>query len=145
VRARLPTPQAANGGRTYHRSLVRCESDGDTYSYDSSPIAYGRNTTHALPHVATQFGDALIHVNRSNGQARYFLVLSQRSNLLSQEAVSFAVLHHLSNMVRYRPEEVERLAGEKWSWLLSTWVPRAMESALLTYTSRIIRQEFRVA
>jgi hypothetical protein len=44
--------------------------------------------------------------------------------------------HHLSEMVRYRPEQVERLAGERWSWLLGTWVPRALENSLLTYGSR---------
>jgi hypothetical protein len=86
----------------------------------------------------------LVHVNRSSSHDRYFLVLDKRKQLLSQEAVAFAVMHHLSEMVRYRPEQVERLAGEKWSWLLSTWVPRAWENALLTYMSRILRQEFRI-
>jgi hypothetical protein len=63
---------------------------------------------------------------------------------MSQEAVTFAVMLHLSNMVRYRPEQLEKLAGERWSWLLSTWVPRALENSLLTYGTRIIRTELRV-
>src|SRR6476620_11016548 len=40
---------------------------------------------------------------------RYVLILEKLRSLLPQEAVAFAVMHHLSNMVRYRPEQVERL------------------------------------
>lgn len=117
----------------------------DTLSFETSPVAYGRNTTHALPGIAKAYETSLIHTNRIDGSARYFLVLSKRQNLLSQEAVTFAVMLHLSNMVRYRPEEVEKMAGERWSWLLSTWVPRALENALLTYGTRIVGAELRVA
>jgi hypothetical protein len=116
-----------------------------TLSFESKPVAYGRNTTHAMPGIAIAYESSLIHTNRTGGNVRYFLVLSRRKNLLSQEAVTFLVMLHLSNMVRYRPEQVEKLAGERWAWLLSTWVPRALENALLTYGTRIVGAELRVA
>ena len=68
-------------------------------------------------------------------------MISERNELLSQEAVSFAVMHHLSSMVRYRPEEVAKLMASKWSFLFTMWVPRAMENYLLAMTSRIFREE----
>jgi hypothetical protein len=120
-------------------------SEAETLSYESEPVAYGRNTTHALPGIAEQFENSLIHTNRGGGPVRYFVVLSKLEKLLSQEAVAFAVMLHLSNVVRYRPEQLEKLAGERWSWLLSTWVPRALENALLTYGTRIVGAELRVA
>ena len=115
------------------------------HTYETDPITYGGpNPTPALPHLADRFERSLIHVNRSAGSHRYFIVLDDRRQLLSQEAVSFAVMHHLSEMVRYRPEQVERLAGERWSWLLGTWVPRMLENALLAYGTRILDEELRI-
>jgi hypothetical protein len=117
----------------------------DLHSYETGPLPYkGRNPNPVLPDLVGLFERSLIHVNRSAGSHRYFLVLDKRRNLLSQEAVSFAVLHHLSEMVRYRPEQVERLAGERWSWLLGTWIPRALENSLLTYATRILDRELRI-
>lgn len=117
----------------------------DRHSYETDALTYGGpNPNPVLPQLVNQFESSLIHVNRSAGSHRYFLVLDDRRQLLSQEAVSFAVMHHLSEMVRYRPEQVERLAGEHWSWLLGTWVPRALENGLLSYGSRILEQELRI-
>ena len=68
-------------------------------------------------------------------------MLSQRVQLLSHEAVTFAVLHHLSNMVRYRPRHVERLRGTQYFWLFTSWVDRASENLLLALASRITGEE----
>jgi hypothetical protein len=119
--------------------------NADTLSFESKPILYGRNTTHAFAGLGLAYESSLIHTNRTGGSVRYFLILSKRQKLMSQEAVAFGVMLHLSNMVRYRPEQLEKLAGERWSWLLSTWVPRALENALLTYGTRIVGTELRVA
>jgi hypothetical protein len=138
---------AALTDRAHHFGAVYSHvwTDLATHSYESEPVTYkGPNPNSALPRLVALFEDSLVHVNRSSSHDRYFLVLDKRKQLLSQEAVAFAVMHHLSEMVRYRPEQVERLAGEKWSWLLSTWVPRALENSLLTYMSRILQQEFRI-
>lgn len=136
------------GNKAHHFGSVftnKASTEADCATYESEPVRYGRNTRHALPKLVRQFDESLIHVDRTmGGGARYYLVLSTERKLLSQEAVTFAVMHHLSNMVRYRPEQVERVAAEQWSWLLSTWVPRALENVLLTYSSRILGQEFRL-
>jgi len=119
--------------------------DPALHSYETDALPYGGpNPNPVLPHLVDLFERSLVHVNRSAGSHRYFLVLDERRQLLSQEAVSFAVMHHLSEMVRYRPEQVERLAGERWSWLLGTWVPRALENCLLTFGTRILDQELRI-
>jgi hypothetical protein len=69
---------------------------------------------------------------------------AESTELLSQEAVAFWVMHHLSNMVRYRPEEVVKLAGSRWFFLFTTWVPRAMENFLLAMSSRLLAEEVRI-
>ena len=133
--------QAHHFGTIFHH----VGSPEATHSYESDPILYGgSNPTPKLAEVVSTFEKSLIHTNRGAGAHRHYLVLDEVPKLLSQEAITFAVMHHLSEMVRYRPEQVERLAGEKWSWLLGTWVPRALENALLTYTSRTLGQEFRI-
>lgn len=133
--------QAHHFGSVFHH----VSSEQTTHSYESDPITYkGRNPTSKLPDLVKLFESSLLHTNRSAGLHRHYLVLDPLRQLLSQEAVAFAVMHHLSEMVRYRPEQVERLAGEKWSWLLGTWVPRSLENALLTYTTRTLGQEYRI-
>jgi hypothetical protein len=135
--------RAYHFGQQFHQVSV---SGQDAFSvYETKPVSYkGRNPTSAVPDLTRIFEDSLIHVNRSAGTHRYFLVLEKLHSLLSQEAVAFAVLNHLSNMVRYRPDQVERLAAEKWSWLLGTWVPRMLENSLLTYSTRILDEEMRI-
>jgi hypothetical protein len=53
-------------------------------------------------------------------------------------------MHHLSNMVRYRPEQVSKLAANRWFFLFTTWVPRAMENFLLSVASRLLLEEVRI-
>ena len=43
-------------------------------------------------------------------------VRAPRPKLLSHEAVTFAVLHHMSNLVRYRPSDGEKLLGSTGGW-----------------------------
>lgn len=110
--------------------------------YESDAVVYGQNTSHALPEIRRKYEQALIYVDRRIERGRFFL--AEPPHDLSQEAVTFLVLHHLSNMVRYRPEQVERLADGGRSWLLSSWVSRALENSLLTYGTRILGRELRI-
>jgi hypothetical protein len=98
----------------------------------------------AFERLRRDFERSLIHTNRGTTGTRHLIVLSDRSALLSQEAVGFLVMHHLSNMVRYRPEQVEKLVGQRWFFLFTMWVPRAMENFLLAMTCRILQEEVRI-
>lgn len=121
------------------------QSDRPTASYESEPLAYGgRQILTKADELRECFDHALIHSNRGIAGARHLVVISDKTELLSQEAVTFAVFHHLSSMVRYRPEQVAKLADQKWFFLFSTWLPRAMENYLLALTSRILREEVRI-
>lgn len=138
--ASLPDRAALFGKRFTH---VR--SDRSTASYQSKALSFGgKRVLNRASELRDQFEQSLIHSNRGVAGARHVAVISERVKLLSQEAVSFAVFHHLSNMVRYRPEQVAKLADSKWFFLFSTWVPRAMENYLLAMTSRILQEEVRI-
>lgn len=118
------------------------QSPEPTASYESlSTFTYGRSTREAAPALCAAYDSALIVANRSLRGPRRFLVVSDRSQLLSHEAVAFAVMHHLSSMVRYRPQDVERLHGTRYYWLFSSWVDRACENYLLNLASRIAGEE----
>lgn len=112
------------------------------WSYRTRPgrVSYAR----CAPEVIDAFEQSLIHTNRGTTGARFLIVLSERQGLLSQEAVAFLVMHHLSNMVRYRPEQVSKLAANRWFFLFTTWVPRAMENFLLSVASRLLLEEVRI-
>lgn len=136
------------GNEAHHFGQVfahKASTEDGCATYESDPVPYGRNTTHAFPGLVGQFERSLIHTDRTGAGSRYYLVVSRKKELLSQEAVAFAVLLHLSNMVRYRPEQLAKVAASRWSWLLSTWVPRALENSLLTYSTRILKTEMRLA
>lgn len=122
------------------------DSETTTVSYESrASYAYGgKRVLLRFADVRSDFEKSLIHVNRGSTGARYLAVASGRSDLLSQEAVCFAVMHHMSNMVRYRPEQVAKLAGQKWFFLFTAWVPRAMENFYLALASRILAEEIRI-
>jgi hypothetical protein len=139
--------RAAHFGAVFHqvasddpyRSLYESR---ERWSYRTRPgrVSYAR----CAPEVIAAFERSLIHTNRGTTGARHLVILSERSDLLSQEAVAFLVMHHLSNMVRYRPEEVMKLAGSRWFFLFTTWVPRAMENFLLAMSSRLLGEEVRI-
>jgi len=131
--------------RAHHFGSVFRHIDSDTpyVSYESKKAwTYGgKKVLLRFADVRNDFERSLIHVNRGSAGTRYLAVTSDRTDLLSQEAVTFAVLHHLSNMVRYRPEQVAKLAANKWFFLFTSWVPRAMENYYLALASRIIGEE----
>jgi hypothetical protein len=140
--ASLPT-RAKHFGRLFRH----VQSDQSTASYESiSSWPYGgKRLLTRFPELVSTFEGSLVHTNRGMTGARHLLVISERDELLSQEAVAFAVFHHLCNMVRYRPEQVAKLSSSKWFFLFTFWVPRAMENYLLAMTSRILREEVRIA
>ena len=137
------TGRAARFGTVFRH----VKSDEPTVSYESiAAHPYGgKQILVRFPLLTEAFQSALIHLNRGSAGARLLAVISDRTELLSQEAVSFLVMLHLSNMVRYRPEEVTKLMATKWQFLFTDWVPRATENFLLALTSRIIREEVRIA
>lgn len=121
--------------------LVYDDDDDATVTYESrTPIALTRSAA-LLPELRREFDAALILRNRSTKGGLDYIVLSPRPNLLSMEALTFAVLHHLSNMVRYRPQQVEALRGGNYWWLFTSWVDRACENFLLSMASRISLEE----
>jgi hypothetical protein len=108
-------------------------------------VAYGgKQILLRFPELSNAFERSLIHLNRGTTGSRHLAIISERERLLSQEAVCFLVMHHPSNMVRYRPESVEKLGTQRWFFLFTLWVPRAMENFLLAVTSRILKEETRI-
>lgn len=117
-----------------------------TASYESNDrYAYGRKRSEILRYLCDVYEASMIACQRTSAGGRRYIVLSERMELLSHEAVTFAVLHHLSNMVRYRPQYVDRLRGTRYYWLFASWVDRACENYLLSMASRITREEHMVA
>ncbi len=139
--ASLPSKAKHFGAQFRH-----VQTDCPTASYESikSWQYGGKRVLPKFSFLQETFEKALIHSNRGATGARHLVVISERDRLLSQEAVTFVVMHHLSNMVRYRPEQVAKLTGTKWFFLFTTWVPRAMENFLLALTSRILKEEVRI-
>lgn len=112
------------------------------YSYESlQSFTYGSARSEVAGELAKLYDQSLIASDRSFPGPRQFVVLSGRPKLLSHEAVAFAVLHHLSNVVRYRPADAERILTTRNAWLLTTWVDRACENLLLNLATRITGQE----
>lgn len=131
----------------FGKQFRHVQSDRPTASYESiASWSYGgKRVLTKFAELMSTFETSLIHSNRGITGARHLLVISERDQLLSQEAVAFAVFHHLCNMVRYRPEQVAKLNSSKWFFLFTFWVPRALENYLLAMSSRILRQEVRIA
>jgi YaaC-like Protein len=130
----------------FGRVFRHVESGGMAIAYESKTAWNygGKKILLRYPQLQDAFERSLIHINRGGEGARYLAIASERSDLLSQEAVSFAVMHHLSTMVRYRPEQVAKLANTKWFFLFTSWVPRAMENFYLALASRILGEELRI-
>lgn len=87
------------------------------------------------------FDRSLIVRNRTLAIRRDHIIISPHVDLVSNEAITFAVMLHLSNMVRYRPHHVEELRGGGHWWLFTSWVDRACENFLLSISSRIALEE----
>lgn len=137
-------PEALLSAARIFGEHFRLVQDGNdlTASYESiSPAPCGGGKRRALPSLTGMFDRSLIASRRGWQGGQRFIELSRHTDLLSQEAVIFIVLHHLSNMVRYRPEEVEKLRASQYFWLFSSWVDRACENYLLSVASRITFEE----
>ena len=114
----------------------------DSFSYESvNAFDYGKKRSEVLGRLCSEFDSTLIASNRYFPGGQRYVVLSPRRQLLSHEAVTFGVLNHLSNMVRYRPYDAERLRGGKHFWLFATWIDRACDGYLLAMASRITKEE----
>jgi hypothetical protein len=108
------------------------------FSFESvDEYQYGKKRSEVIGELCTLFDSTLIASDRSYPGPRQFLVLEESAKLLSHEAVTFAVLHHLSNVVRYRPSDAERMLTTRNAWLLTSWVDRACENLLLSLATRI--------
>lgn len=128
--------------RVFGSNFHLVQSELPTASFESMQrLPYGQSRREAATGLAELFDQSLVLSNRTMRGPRRYLVLSPRTSLLSHEAVTFAVLHHLSSMVRYRPQDVERLDGTRYYWLFSAWVDRACENTLLNLASRITCEE----
>jgi hypothetical protein len=134
---RLPKAAAAFGSRF---RLVQ-DAARSTASYESiKSFPYGKKRSEISKALCSEFDASIVGVRRFMG-GQPFITLSERKDLLSHEAVTFLVLFHLSNMVRYRPHRIEALKGTKYYWLLSSWVDRACENFLLSMASRFTNEE----
>ena len=99
----------------------------ETVTYESiQPLTFGHRRSEVLPKLSEEFDRCLFATDRSFPGSRRYIVLSKRTQLLSHEAVTFGVMHHLSNVVRYRPADAERILVGQHAWLLTSWVDRAV-------------------
>ncbi|MEZ5176260.1 MAG: YaaC family protein [Acidimicrobiia bacterium] len=128
--------------RIFGEAFRLVSSDLPTFSYESKKaFSYNKKLSEVLADLCTVFDGSLVASNRYVPGNQRYLVLSPRSSLLSHEAVTFAVLHQLSTIVRYRPQDAERVRGTKHFWLFSGWIDRACQGLLLGVASRITREE----
>ena len=137
-----PTAMATHAARFGSRfRLVHDSEDPETVTFESTqPIQFTRRAK-ALPPLRTEFDQSILLRNRAIQSGRTYIVLSKRQELMSSEALTFLVLHHLSNIVRYRPQHAEALRGTSHFWLFSSWVDRACENLLLSVASRLSLEE----
>jgi hypothetical protein len=122
-------------------ALVADDDKPDSASYESQRSFPYHRRSDVLPELAQLYDSTLFATQRYRRGRPTYVVESMRSELLSHEAVTFAVMHHLSEMVRYRPERVEQLVGGKHYWILAPWVDRACENFLLAMASRTALEE----
>jgi hypothetical protein len=138
LKARKVLTESATFGATF--DLV---DDGtkDYATYESrSKIGYAQMPA-PLSDLRSQFEQTLLLRNRALPGGQDYIVLSPHVDLVSSEALTFALLLHLSNMVRYRPHHVDALAGGPYWWLFTSWVDRACENYLLALSTRVSLQE----
>lgn len=112
--------------------------------FESSQSVKGPGRRDTWQRLAEQLDRSLIGVDRSQLGGRSFITIDRRRGLLSYEAVTFLLAHHLSEMVRYRPRLAEEMLQSQYAWVLTTWVNRACDNFLLTLASRITGEEHRI-
>ena len=116
----------------------------DCASYESRDSYPYHRRSDALPAIGKLYDATLLVAQRYRRGSPKYIVQSVRPQLLSNEALTFAVMHHLSDMVRYRPERVAQLRGSRDYWVFASWVDRACENFLLGMASRIAGEEHSV-
>jgi hypothetical protein len=115
--------------------------DPDIVTYQSrQPVSYSA-MPQPLSDLRSAFDRSLIVRNRTLSKRKDNVMISPHAQLVSSDALTFAVMIHLSNMVRYRPHHVEELRGGSHWWLFTSWVDRAIENFLLSMSSRISLEE----
>ena len=117
------------------------DGNGEFALYESKATVPFTQMPKPLGPLREHFDRALIYRYRSSPSDSGSILVSPHADLISMEALTFAVMIHLSNMVRYRPDDVENLRGTKHWWLFSSWVDRACENFLLSISSRLSAEE----
>lgn len=120
------------------------DNDRNISVFESANPIEGARKGATWRELGDQLDRSLIIVDRTQLSSRRFVTLDSRSDLISYEAVTFIVMHHLSEMVRYRPDHADSLLTSKYGWLLTTWVNRACDNFLLTMASRICDEEHEI-
>jgi hypothetical protein len=138
--AKLTTAAALFGD---HFKFVENDQARGLSLYESSPIA-GARRAETWAQLSAVLDRSLVGVDRSKLGGQWYVTVDERRGLISYEAVTFLAMHHLSEIVRYRPHAAEELLGSKYAWVLTTWVNRACDNFLLTLASRITDQEHRI-
>jgi hypothetical protein len=127
-------------GERFH--LVTGPNSDEYVTYESThTFSFTRNRWDVVYNLCDEFDGSLFGVRRNVRGPRRYVVLSDRPQLMSHEAVTLCVLFHLSDMVRYRPFRVEHLRGTRYFWLFASWADRACENFLLSLASRIADEE----
>lgn len=137
--AKLPTAAGLFGA---HFKFVGNDDAGRSF-YESTRVKGPRRAA-TWSELAQILDRSLVGVDRSKLGGQWYVTLDPRKGLISYEAVTFLTLHHLSEIVRYRPHAAEELLGSKYSWVLTTWVNRASDNFLLTMASRITDRDHRI-
>jgi hypothetical protein len=138
--AKLTTAAALFGD---HFKFVENDQARGLSLYESTPIA-GARRAETWAQLSAVLDMSLVGVDRSKLGGQWYVTVDERRGLISYEAVTFLAMHHLSEIVRYRPHAAEELLGSKYAWVLTTWVNRACDNFLLTLASRITDQEHRI-
>ena len=138
--AKLPSEAALFGNN--FRFAGNDPESGNSF-YESTPVK-GPGRAETWSELARMLDRSLVGVDRSKLGGQWYVTLDTRKGLISYEAVTFLTMHHLSEIVRYRPHAAEELLESKYAWVLNTWVNRASDNFLLTMASRITDRDHRI-
>ncbi len=122
----------------FYKSFNDAGTCGETVFFESREMyRFDEEKQNNFRSLCRLYDETLIGCDRSFSKNKLYVVLSKGSERLSHEAVTFAVMHHLSNIVRYRPYDGHKILNGKHGWLLRSWVDSASETFLLNMASRI--------
>ncbi len=111
--------------------------------YDSGPVTLSHSPS-GWQSLADRLDRSLVGVDRSQFGGRWYVTIDDRPGLISYEAVTFLLMHHLSEIVRYRPHHAEGMLRSRFAWVLTIWVNRACDNFLLTLASRMTGEKHRL-